>query len=164
MEKTILQKYKPLIIIFLIINLVSLALASKTQEFSQIEYMHNFMGLFFVFFSMFKLFDMQGFVKGFQMYDIFAKKSKYYGYLYPFIEIALGYAYLSNFQPSLLINITTAVIMFFSAYGVIKSIKSGMNLKCACLGTALDVPLSTVSIIENVGMGLMAAYMIVYGL
>jgi hypothetical protein len=48
--------------------------------------------------------------------------------------------------------------MAISGAGVIKSILSGQKLKCACLGTSLNVPLSMVSVIENVGMGAMAAY------
>ena len=48
--------------------------------------------------------------------------------------------------------------MLISSIGVIKSLRSGMNIKCACLGTVLSVPLSTVSVVENLGMGLMAFY------
>lgn len=117
------------------------------------------MGLFFVMFSMFKLINIEGFQKGFRMYDILAKRYTAYGYIYPFIELVLGLSYLSNFLP-IVINLLTFIVMTISSIGIIKNIKSGMNLKCACLGTILNVPLSTISIIENVGMGLMAAGML----
>ena len=74
------------------------------------------------------------------MYDILAKRYAWYGYYYPFIELALGLAYLSNAFP-VATNIITLAIMIVSSVGVIKSIKSGMNLKCTCLGTILNVPL-----------------------
>lgn len=117
-----------------------------------------FMGLFFVTFAMFKFFDLNGFTDGFQMYDILAKKHRPYAYIYPFIELTLGLLYLSNLYP-VFTNLLTVAIMSISAVGVIQSIRSGMNIKCACLGTALNVPLSTVSIAENVGMGAMALIM-----
>lgn len=114
------------------------------------------MGLFFVLFAMFKLFDLGGFVSGFQMYDLLAKKSRMYAYAYPFIELTLGLFYLGGFM-LFLTNAATLAVMTVSATGVIYSLAKGMNVKCACLGTVLNVPLSTVSILENIGMGAMAA-------
>lgn len=158
-QKVGLKNYQPLIIIISLIILVSIALQVASGTFNIHLLMQHFMGLFFVIFSMFKLINIGGFYKGFRMYDILAKRYAWYGYCYPFIELALGLAYLSNVAPAAT-NLITLVIMAISSVGVIRSIKSGMNLKCACLGTILNVPLSTVSIIENVGMGLMAAGML----
>ena len=39
---------------------------------------------------------------------------------------------------------------------------SGQKIKCACLGTVLNVPLSAVSILENFVMAAMAAYQLYY--
>lgn len=152
-------KYRPLIVISVLILLMCIAFLFANGSFDADTLMRNFMGLFFVIFSMFKLINIEGFQKGFSMYDILAKKYKAYGYIYPFIELALGLAYLSNTQP-IMINLITFIVMTISSIGVIKSIKSGLNFKCACLGTILNVPLSTVSIIENVGMCLMSTYML----
>lgn len=101
--------------------------------------------------------DLKGFVEGFEIYDIVTKKFRAYGYIYPFIELLLGLGYLTQMNLSL-INLSTFVVMTISAAGVVKSILSGNKFKCACLGTTLSVPLSTISIIENLGMGLMALY------
>jgi hypothetical protein len=49
-------------------------------------------------------------------------------------------------------------VMALSGAGVLNSVLSGQKLKCACLGTVLNVSLSTVSLLENFGMGAMAAY------
>ncbi len=151
------SKYKPLIVIIAVIVLASWAISYNDPN---LNFMPAFMGLFFIIFAMFKLIDLLGFVKGFAMYDLLTKRYRNYAYAYPFIELVLGLFYLAGFVP-VLTNLVTVIIMFISAAGVILSIKRGMNLKCACLGTTLEVPLSTVSIIENVGMGVMALVLLV---
>ena len=143
--------YKPLIVILLVILAATIGINYR----SPISFMHIFMGLFFIVFSMFKLFDLEGFAKGFLMYDIVTKKVKNYAYVYPFIELALGMAYLSGVAP-VITDLATIAVMFISAAGVVKALGENMNINCACLGTTINVPLSTVSMIENVGMGLMA--------
>lgn len=130
--------------------------ALKTIYF---DVMQSFMGLFFLVFAIFKLVDLHGFVKGFAMYDLPTRAVRGYGYIYPFMELALGLAYLAGVKLASL-YIITLIVMSLSAIGVIYSVQKGMNLRCACLGTSLNVPLSTVSIIENVGMALMAAAML----
>jgi hypothetical protein len=118
------------------------------------------MGYFFILLSLFKFFDLNGFVEGFQTYDLITKRFQPYGYLYPFIEFGLGIAYLTQFN-LFTVNWITLIIMLVSGTGVLKSILSGQKIKCACLGTALNVPLSTVSVLENFGMGAMAAYKLI---
>lgn len=152
-----MHKYKPLLVILafcVLIPLVTVGTASRKM-------MYAFMGYFFLFLSMFKFFDLNGFVNGFSTYDLITKKVRAYGYVYPFIECALGFAYLAEWQLQC-VNWVTFVIMMISGVGVLKSVFSGHKLKCACLGTVLNVPLSTVSVIENFGMGAMAAYSLMW--
>ena len=92
-------------------------------------------------------------------YDVFAQSSDSYAHAYPFIEIGLGFAYLSYFIPALTYAITM-IIMAISAFSVLRALRAGLDVECACLGTVLNVPLSTVSLIENIGMGIMAALML----
>ncbi|MBN9542391.1 MAG: hypothetical protein J0G32_01165 [Alphaproteobacteria bacterium] len=148
------KDYKPLIIIVLYCLLLSFI----PKETSAVSYL--FMGYFFIFFSLFKFFDLDGFVEGFSKYDIIAKKSRVYGYVYPFLELFLGISYLES-SNIVLTNILTFILMEISGVGVILSIKSGRKIKCACLGNILNVPLSVVSIVENFGMGAMALYHLV---
>lgn len=151
-----LKEYWPLIVVVLLSLVMSLAVHhDNVNPLSQ--WMGSSMGFFLCLLSMFKLFDIQGFADGFQMYDIIGKHFRLYAMLYPFMELALGLSYLAHALP-LATNLITLIVMSISALGVIKSIQAGMNIRCACLGTVLKVPLSTVSVIENVGMGLMAAY------
>lgn len=149
-----LVQYKPL----LIIVLFSLVL-SYIHAYNSSSFMYGLMGYFFLFLAMFKFFNLNEFARGFETYDVINKRCKLYGFLYPFIEFALGIAYLTEYH-LMVVNIVTLIIMIISGFGVIKSVLSGQKIQCACLGSALNVPLGIVSIIENFSMGAMAAYML----
>lgn len=146
-----LQTYLPIGIIALVAALMALT----TQHGHMHDTMSGLMGYFLVILAMFKFFDLRGFVSAFKKYDVLAQKSTYYGYTYPFLELSLGLSYLSGITP-LLINFLTFMLMVLSAYSVIKALFSRLTVTCACLGTALNLPLGTVAIVENIGMGLMA--------
>ena len=60
--------------------------------------MLDFMGLFYIVFSFFKFLDLKGFPESFKMYDPVAKVVPIYGWLYPFIELALGLLFLMRIQ------------------------------------------------------------------
>lgn len=150
------KNYSPLIII--LIFCFTLSLIQTDFLFRNHDLMYSFMGYFFIFLSLFKFFNLEGFVEGFSTYDLVTKLFRSYGYAYPFIEFLLGAAYLSKFG-LFFINWITVVVMTVSGIGVLKGILSGQKIKCACLGTVLDVPLSTISILENFGMGVMALLM-----
>lgn len=149
--------YKPLVITVVFCIILS---TIESNHFDAEKLMYNFMGHFFIFLSMFKFFDLNGFVEGFSTYDLITARIRWYGYLYPFIEFSLGTAYLIQLN-LLVVNIITLIVMSVSGAGVLKTILSGQKIKCACLGTVLNVPLSTVSVLENFGMGAMAAYKLI---
>jgi len=155
------QDYIPLIVI---VWLTLLAACAKQVSYAAgwrwMSWMHDFMGFFLVVFSMFKLFDLEGFADGFQMYDLLAKPVRAYAYLYPFIELALGLGYLAHWQPRLIYSVTV-IVMTFGSLGVIRALTKRLDIECACLGTALSVPLSTVAMVEDLGMAGMAAVMVV---
>ena len=158
---TRLKRYVPL--------LVLIAVALSVAGAKQIAYgdgasfrtaMHDFMGIFLAVFAMLKLFDLPGFAKGFQRYDLLAQRSRPYALTYPFIELALALGYLSMWRPPIVYGVTI-VVMGFGAIGVVTALKKGMSVNCACMGTSLNVPLSTVAIVEDVGMAVMAAAMLI---
>jgi prepilin signal peptidase PulO-like enzyme (type II secretory pathway) len=68
-----------------------------------------------------------------------------YGFVYPFIELALGIAYLLQWQP-FYTNIATIVVMGFSSIGVIQSLLKKRKTQCACLGTIFNLPMSTITV------------------
>ena len=152
-----LAQYAPLVTIIGLAALGSLAL-SRYEGFTMGRYMHLFMGLFLLQFSALKLFDVRGFAKGFAKYDLLAMRCRPYGLVYPFLELILALGYLAG--GSLWIYIATFILMSFGAVGVLRALAKGLNTNCACLGTTLKVPLSTVAITENVSMAVMAIMMI----
>ena len=125
--------------------------------------MRYFMAGFFLVFSFFKLLDIGAFANAYSAYDLLASRWHGWGKLYPFVELALGIAYLVQFNP-LLTHWITIIVMGFSAIGVILAVASKTQIQCACLGTVFKLPMSTVTIVEDVGMVAMAAVMLVFSL
>ena len=152
--------YKPILLVFFYILLVTLAVEFTSGEFVLHRFMPNFMAGFFLVFSFFKLLDLAGFASSYAMYDLLAKRIYNYGFVYPFIELGLGIAYLINFKPAL-INVITLVVMLFSSIGVILAVMNKQKIKCACLGTGFNLPMTTVTIIEDLLMVAMAAWMLI---
>lgn len=68
-------------------------------------------------------------------------------------------AYLTAFWP-VATHIATVIVMGFGAIGVIRSLIRKDRIKCACLGTVIDLPLGTVTLIEDLGMAVMAGVML----
>lgn len=155
------SRYRPLFVLFAVMVLASFALEGGRPSFEWRSFFGHFMGFFFIMFATFKFFELGAFATAFRKYDLVAARYRGYAYLYPFLELALGMLYLGDFFP-LITNAATLALMSVSAVGTIRGVFSKEKLQCACLGTALNVPLSTVSIIENVGMGLMAAAMLAF--
>jgi hypothetical protein len=125
------------------------------------ETMRYFMAGFFLVFAFFKLLDIRAFANAYAGYDLLAARWQGWGLVYPFVELALGIAYLANFNPPLTAW-ATIIVMGFSAIGVIRAVMSKSQIQCACLGTVFKLPMSTVTIVEDVGMALMAVWMLVF--
>lgn len=154
------KDYLPLLVIIALCILAATARTSADGAAGSMGWMHDFMGFFLLIFSMFKFFDLEGFADGFSMYDLLAGKFRPYAYLYPFLELGLGLGYLARFQPMVIYS-ATVILMLFGAMGVVIALRKGLDLECACLGTTLKVPLSTVALLEDIGMAGMALVMIV---
>lgn len=153
------QDYLPLILLVWVSVLVAAALwRSYGPDAGPTRGMHDFMGFFLVVFALLKLFDLDAFAEGFQKYDLLAKSFRPYAFAYPFIELALGLAYLSFWRPTT-VYLATIIVLGFSALGVIRALVRGLNVRCACMGTVLKVPLSTVALVEDLSMFGMALVM-----
>lgn len=147
--------YKPILIIFFYITLIS-SVVVYTYQLNFHDWMNLFMAQFFLVFSFFKFLNLKAFAESYSMYDIVAMKIKFYGFVYPFIEMALGFAYLIQFN-SIITNTTTIIVMGVSSIGVIISVIKKQRIQCACLGAVFNLPMSTVTIIEDLLMVTMAA-------
>lgn len=151
--------YKPILLIFAYILVIASIAALQHESFHWMQAMNTFMAGFFLTFSFFKMLDLKGFAESYSMYDIVAKKIPKWGYVYAFIELGLGLAYATHFEP-LLTNIITLVVMSISIVGVLQSVFNKRNIQCACLGAVFNLPMSTVTIIEDALMILMSGAMI----
>lgn len=157
--KSWLETYKPILLIFGYTIIVSGIAATSGNNFSTLQFMRVFMSGFFLTFSFFKMLDLTGFADSYSTYDIVAKKFRKWGYVYAFIELTLGIAYAANFEP-VMINFITVIVMSVSIIGVLQSVLNKRKIKCACLGAVFNLPMSTVTIIEDTLMIGMSAAML----
>ena len=158
MHRSKLKSLFPLFLIFgyLIIGTFYLQYISSG---SSNEIMYRFMGLFFVVFSFFKFLDYKGFAPSFARYDPLAQKSNGYAKAYPFIEAGLGVAYLLEWN-ILMVLIFTIVLLSITTFGVIKALMQKNQIECACLGTALKLPMTEATLIENAVMIVMGCVLL----
>lgn len=158
-EKSSLKTFTPLIIIF--IYLMGFVIFSEVNrgEFSIMHSMNNFMGGFFIIFSFFKFLNLSGFADAYSTYDVIAKKWRGYGFIYPFIELGLGISFLQHFFPKTT-NIITLLVMSVSSIGVIQSVLKKNKIQCACLGTVFNLPMTTITIVEDLLMVIMSVAML----
>lgn len=151
--------YKPILLIFTYIFVISIISAQAAGGFSAMTGMRVFMAGFFLIFSFFKMLDLNGFAESYSMYDIVAKKIKVWGYVYVFIEVLLGICYALDFKPAIT-NLVTVVVMTISIIGVLKSVLNKRKIRCACLGAVFNLPMSSVTIIEDALMISMSIIML----
>lgn len=157
-EKSKLQQLKPLILILFYITTASVLL--NYQNWDRNEIMLDFMGLFYIVFSFFKLLDLKGFSESFKMYDPLASRISIYGWMYPFIEVVLGLMFLMHFGVKTALVITL-IVLGVTTIGVTKSLLDKKSIRCACLGTALKLPMTEATFIENAVMIVMAILLLV---
>jgi len=156
-EQSKLKQLQPLLIILFYILGATLLLHYKNWDISAM--MLDFMGLFFILFSFFKMLDLKNFPSSFRMYDPLAKKIPFYAWMYPFIETALGLLFLLRFEITIALY-STLVILGITTIGVTKTLLDKKSIQCACLGTALKLPMTEATFIENTIMLVMAAIML----
>ncbi|HYD23117.1 MAG TPA: MauE/DoxX family redox-associated membrane protein [Flavipsychrobacter sp.] len=154
------NSYFPIFLIFAYIAGVTLLVQAAMGRFMLMEWMSHFMAGFFLVFSFFKLMNLRGFAEGYRSYDVVARAIPAYGFIYPFIELGLGIAFLTQWQP-LGTNIVTLIVMGVSTIGVVQSLLRKSPFQCACLGTVIKLPLSKVTLFEDLLMVLMSIIMIV---
>lgn len=157
--KSWFDTYKPILLIFFYISLVTFLVQFNNHHFDTMQWMQHFMSGFFLIFSFFKLLNIKGFAESYVMYDVLAKQIPAWAYLYVFIELSLGIAFLVNFNP-ILTNSITVIVMSISIIGVLQSVLNKEKIQCACLGAVFNLPMSTVTIIEDALMIAMSGIML----
>ena len=158
-----LATYKPILLIFFYISAVTILVQFTNEKFDTMQWMRHFMAGFFLVFSFFKMLNLKGFTESYVMYDIVAKRLPAWAYIYAFTELALGIVFVVNFNP-LITNSITFVVMSISIIGVLQSVLNKKKIQCACLGAVFNLPMSTVTIIEDALMIAMSGMMLFYQL
>ncbi|MBT8307658.1 MAG: cation transporter [Maribacter sp.] len=156
-EKSKLRQLRPLFLIFL--YLFSTVFLLNIRDWSATEAMLDFMGLFYIVFSFFKFLDLKGFPESFRMYDPLAKVFPFYGWAYPFLELGLGLMFLMRYQITIAL-VVTIVVLGLTTLGVTKTLLDKKQIRCACLGTSLKLPMTEATFIENAIMLIMAVVML----
>ncbi|WP_040765973.1 heavy-metal-associated domain-containing protein [Novipirellula maiorica] len=154
-----LSTYKPLFLVVTYVIGGALLFEARQDTWEWTRVMSNFMGFFFIGFAFFKLLNIEKFADAFSTYDVIAKRSRAYALSYPWIEVGLGLLFVTQIW-LFAANLVTAVIMSVGLVGVIAAVRKKQAIQCACLGTAFNLPMSTVTIIENGVMIVMAVGML----
>ncbi|MBK8228929.1 MAG: cation transporter [Flavobacteriales bacterium] len=154
-----LRTYYPLALVIGFITLVASITSFREGAFDGMGFMARFMAGFFLAFSFFKLLDLRGFAESYAGYDLLAMRWKAYGFISPFIDLALGSAYLVAPHADA-VSMATIIVMGFSLLGVLRAVLNKQRIRCACLGTVFNLPMSTVTIAEDALMIAMATVML----
>ena len=154
--------YKPVIAIFSVTFLMSLALSINFYDaIHYLSVLMWFIGISMCALAIQKLRDLDAFTNQFITYDLLAMKYVPYAKVYAFAEAYAGIGMLSGLNPlfyapvSLLIGTVGAISVFKAVY------VDQRALKCACVGGDSNVPLGFVSLTENLMMVFAAIYMLI---
>lgn len=123
------------------------------------EWARYFMAFFLATFATFKFIGYQMFPAMFAQYDIIASRSQLYAKTYPFLQLAFSLAYIADTGGKVR-DTLMLIIAAISGVGVARAIAARKGVHCACLGNVIKLPLSTTSLVEDLGMGLMALIML----
>lgn len=153
------RAYQPLIIVFVSI-IITVGFAQYFFGLSGWrQSIRLFMGFFFLTFGFFKVLDWKGFMYSYGEYDIIAAKTRAYAAVYPLLELMIAIAFLTNTQP-MPAAFLTFILMIIGSVGIARALRRNRKYRCACLGAVIKLPLSTVTLIEDGLMGIMALLMI----
>ena len=151
--------YRPLALVVGYVVAATLLARWRSSDWDAAAAIRDFMGFFFIAFAFFKWLDVPKFADAFQTYDVIAKHSRGYALSYPMIETALGVMFLTGLYPRIAAAVTI-IVMVVGLIGVVWAVRQKRAIQCACLGTAFNLPMSTVTIVENGVMAVMAAGML----
>ncbi len=155
-----IKDFLPLIMLFSLILFFSFARQFLAPAWDLHEFSYDFMGAFFIIFGGFKLYNLKAFAHAYAEYDLIAQRSSFYAQIYPFLELTLGLAYLTR---TLLVTtqVLTVLLMLVSAAGVANALSKHQDFTCACLGVVFKIPMTYVTLFEDVLMAVMALAMLI---
>lgn len=151
-----IKKYYPLIAMITIVVAITLGVQYVAPIDNPMRY---FMAAFFAVFGVLKVARIKSFAMAYSKYDLVAAHSRLYAHIYPFLEIAFAVAYFVNWQPQIT-NWVVLIVMIISALGVLNKLVKREKIQCACLGTVFKLPMTWVTLVEDLAMAAMAAMLL----
>lgn len=154
-----LSKFQPLLIILAYIIVSSILMEIREPIFEGMRFCSYIMGWTFLYFSFLKMLNLCKFAKSFQKYDLISRFIPIYSYFYPFIEGFLSIMFFYRLFP-IVINSIALFLLVINLIGVVIVLKSGKSVDCACVGAVFKLPMTVVTIIEDLIMIIMCIVML----
>jgi hypothetical protein len=163
--REMVEKLAPLIGVISFVLVLTALISFLREDYAVMSIGKTFMAMFFLSFGGLKAYNLEGFKEAFKMYDVLAERSDFYATVYPFLELGLGVLYFSllfysSFRLEVFTHLAAITLMSLGGIGVLNALREDRDLKCACLGNVFKVPMTKVTLAEDLGMALMAAYML----
>lgn len=152
------RDYLPLIYIY-IFTTIATVLMRLFYDLDLRNSVMVFLGIFSISFSILKLIRVRDFVEAFSEYDFITQKIKAYGYIFPFLEFTFGVYFLFLID-NLYLELACVSLFTLNLLSVLNALSKNKKFVCACLGDLIKVPLSYVSLFENITMILGVIYLI----
>ena len=157
------KTYTPVLVVFYISALLAIAANwASSGDVLNLRSLEWFIAFSMGMLAMLKLRDLETFSNMFVGYDILARRVVRYSYIYPFAEALAAILMVAG---SIFGLIAAPIALFIGTIGAISVIKAvyidKRDIKCACVGGGVNVPLGFVSLSENLAMMGMGVWMII---
>jgi len=155
------KSYRPVIVVFAIAAALAAAVSLPLFGALTLRTVEWFIAFSMALLAMLKLQDVDKFATMFLGYDLLAQRFVPYAYVYPFAEALAGVLMAGRMLPwlsiplAIFIGSVGGISVFYAVY------IQKRELECACVGGAGNVPLGPASLLENLLMVAMAAWMLV---
>lgn len=155
------RTYKPVVALFSVAALMAISITwSTTGTLIGEPSLRLFGGISMALLALQKLADLNSFSNSFLNYDLLSVRFVPYAFIYPFAELASGLGMLSGSFPAAS-GIVALAIGTEGAISVVKAVYvDRRELTCACMGGNANVPLGFISLLENLLMVVMGAFML----
>jgi len=155
--------YQPVIAVFGVATLLVFAISWMLGVgLLTIRSVELFIAISMCILALLKLQDLESFSTMFLNYDLLARRTVPYAYLYPFGELLAGVLMVAG----AMLWLAIPVALFIGTIGAASVFKAvyidKRELKCACVGGGSSVPLGFISLTENLMMIVMGLWMFRY--
>jgi len=119
----------------------------------------EFMWAFFVLVAILKLLDHKWFVTAYAKYDLIAMRYSSWWWIYPYIELAIWVWFLLWLYIEIIAWLTLVLMSIWTIW-VSKKLMKKEKFACACLWTKLNVPLTNLTLVEDILMAIMSVMLL----